>query len=381
MVAVPTHVETAQCLLPQHSVGVLPPTLTVQAIEPLPAGHIGPPFYTASPEEISTPSGNVYFEGPGIANFPPGVPTGIPPGNTSMNPADPTIIYEGTPDAFPTMMDSMGGPGPGCSNCGNCQECQQCAECWTWQILPTDIIYHSYLAGPKEPRFAAIFWHDTDLGWNLDYTVGGRVGLVRYGTTDHIWPQGWELDLEGAAFPRVNLDQNMDLDAADYRVGIPLTYGKDKWQAKLEVYHLSAHVGDEYLIRHPSFERINYVRDSLVAGISYYPVNMVRVYGEAEWGFNLDGGAKPWAFQFGCEVSPLRYNGCGGDPFLALNTSLRQDVDFGGNLNLQAGWQWRGYNNRRLLRAGFHYLVGKSNQFEFYSQNESQLGAGVWYDF
>jgi polysaccharide export outer membrane protein len=31
----------------------------------------------------------------------------------------------------------------------------------------------------------------------------------------------------------VNLDQNMDLDAADYRVGIPLTYERDRWQAKL----------------------------------------------------------------------------------------------------------------------------------------------------
>jgi hypothetical protein len=300
-----------------------------------------------------------------------------------------TFYVEGAPDVFPDAVQSFdlqttdAQPCAECghSGCSECDACPACQDCRTWQILPGGIIYHSYLAGPKEPRMAAAFWHDSKLGWQLDYTVGGRFGLLRYGTADPIWPQGWQVDIEGAAFPRVNLDQNMDLDAADYRVGIPITYGRDRWQAKLAVYHLSAHVGDEFLIRNPSFERINYVRDAAVVGLSWYPATFARLYGEVEYGFNLDGGAKPWAFQGGFELSPLRYNGCSGDPFLAMNVSSRQDVGFGGNLSLQVGWQWRGLNNRKLLRTGLHYLTGKSTQFEFYNQHEDQLGIGFWYDF
>ena len=305
------------------------------------------------------------------------------------------VVYEPLPDAFTNAGNQVfedpslswdessiaSAPCESCQSCGEGETCPNCAACRTWQLLPTGIIYHSYLAGPKEPRFAANFWRDKRLGWQLDYTVGGRVGLVRYGTTDNLFPQGFELDLEGAAFPRVNLNENMDLDAADYRVGVPLTYGKDKWQAKLAIYHLSAHVGDEFLIRNPTFERINYVRDAVVLGYSCYPVNLLRLYAEAEWAFNRDGGAKPWAFQLGFELSPRRYNGFSGDPFLAVNASLREDVDFGGNLCLQTGWQWRGPDTQRLLRMGFHLLTGKSNQFEFYDQNETQLGLGLWYDF
>ena len=347
-----------------------PPTpdiLLVQAIEPIPDQFAN----DGSTEIIETPppqSGTEFID--------------MPPQQPGVE-----IIEGGTPDTFPmgdpsfdmAMMD--GSPGGDCGDCGQCEDCQACGKCWTCQVLPTGIIYHSYLAGPKEPRFGAVFWHDKKLGWNLDYTVGGRVGLVRYGTTDNILPQGFQLDLEGAAFPRVNIDENMDLDAADYRVGIPLTYGKDRWQAKLAIYHLSAHVGDEFLIRNPNFERRNYVRDAFVAGVSFYPVNLVRLYGEAEWAFNTSGGADPFAFQLGAEVSPLRYNGCGGDPFLAVNWSLRQDVDFGGNLCLEFGWQWRGVDNQRLMRTGFHLLTGKSNQFEFMRQNETQVGIGAWYDF
>ncbi|HEY2841554.1 MAG TPA: hypothetical protein VGJ26_20510, partial [Pirellulales bacterium] len=32
---------------------------------------------------------------------------------------------------------------------------------WTWQLLPQGLIYHSYLAGPKEPRMASVLQHQT----------------------------------------------------------------------------------------------------------------------------------------------------------------------------------------------------------------------------
>ena len=33
---------------------------------------------------------------------------------------------------------------------------------------------------------------------------------------------------------------------------------------KLAYYHISAHIGDEFLERNPTFERVNYVRDAAV---------------------------------------------------------------------------------------------------------------------
>lgn len=253
--------------------------------------------------------------------------------------------------------------------------------CWKLQCLPDGLIYRSYLAGPKEPRFAAVFWHDKTLGWQLDYTVGGRVPLLRYGTQDAYKPEGFQIDLEGAAFPRVNLDHQQDLEAADFRVGVPFTYGVGRCQYKVAYYHLSAHAGDEFLLRNPTFERINYVRDALVLGVSTYPIDPIRLYAEVGWAFNTDGGAEPWEFQFGAEYSPLWGLDHNDAPFVAINTYLREELDFGGSLNVQAGWQWRGSGNRHLLRTGLHYQVGKSNQFEFFRQNEQQLGIGLWYDF
>lgn len=145
------------------------------------------------------------------------------------------------------------------------------SDCWTWQLLPDGLIYPSYLAGTNESRFASVWNHDSHLGWMWDLEAGGRVGIFRFGTEGGSpRPNGWQLDLEGAAFPRLDLDHEEDLISVDFRVGLPLTFGYGPFQAKLAVYHLSSHLGDEFSLRFPDYPRINYSRDALVLGGSYY---------------------------------------------------------------------------------------------------------------
>ena len=255
------------------------------------------------------------------------------------------------------------------------------AEPWTWQVLPDSVIYPSYLAGPKESRFASAWNHDAHFGWMWDLEAGGRVGLLRYGTAGSPRPDGWELDLEGAAFPRLDLDHNEDLISADFRGGIPLTFGSGPFRTKLEVYHLSSHLGDEFLQRFSEHARLNYSRNALVLGGSYYPTVDLRLYAEAEWAFYTDGGTKPWEFQFGIDYSPVRSANCSkGSPFLAINGQIREEVDYGGALIAQAGWQWRGSSNH-LFRMGVQYFTGKSDQYQFYRRTEEKVGMAIWYDF
>jgi len=252
---------------------------------------------------------------------------------------------------------------------------------WHWRVLPDGVIWSSYWAGVHEPRISAVaFRQDADGSNLLDVTLGGRASLLRFGTDGPGRPQGAELQVEGAAFPRLNLDENWDLDAVDFRFGLPLVYGRDKWQTKFSYYHLSSHMGDEMIVRENSEdERINYSRDVLVLGLSYFPLPAWRWYVEAGWAF-YDDVAEPWEFQFGVDVAEPGPTGVWGTPFAAINGHIRQEVDFGGNVVAQLGWLWRG-NSTHTLRLGAHYFNGKSNQFEFYDQFEEQIGAGVWYDF
>ena len=78
------------------------------------------------------------------------------------------------------------------------------ASSWTWQWLPEGLIYRSYMAGVHEPRMAIVAYHEGSDRTIWDATLGGRVGLLRYGDCDPLHPQGFELDFYGAAVARLD---------------------------------------------------------------------------------------------------------------------------------------------------------------------------------
>src|SRR5262249_43910589 len=57
------------------------------------------------------------------------------------------------------------------------------SEPWSWQLLPTGLIWHSLLAGPREPRIGGQLVSEVGGDTLLDGSVGGRAGLLRYGNT------------------------------------------------------------------------------------------------------------------------------------------------------------------------------------------------------
>lgn len=253
---------------------------------------------------------------------------------------------------------------------------------WSWQWLPISLIYHSYLAGVHEPRMALVAFSDLDGRSLWDATLGGRVGFLRYGNDDPVQPEGNQLDFYGAAIARLDADHQQDLESTDYVFGFPITYGVGQWQTKFGYAHLSSHLGDERVIRVPGSlnDRVNFVRDSLVFGTSYYANPVWRMYGEAGWAFHRSGGAGPWETQFGTELSRPGPTGRQGTPFLAVNGRLRENKNFGGDFTVQLGWLRRNILEQ-TLRVGAQYYNGKTSQFEFFDESEQQLGMGIWYDF
>jgi hypothetical protein len=256
------------------------------------------------------------------------------------------------------------------------------AEVWDWHLLPGDLIWHSYWAGAKEPRISGAAFEELQEDVSLlDVTLGGRSSMVRYGTINQGRPEGWELQIEGASMLRLNLDENWDLEAVDFRFGVPLVFGRDRSQWKFSYYHLSSHMGDEFAIREGALgSRINFSRDVLVLGYSFFPNPAWRLYSEAGWAFYADEGTDPWEFQFGVDYAQPGFTGARGTPFFAVNGHLREEHDFGGNLVVQAGWLWRGYSGK-VLRTGLHYFNGKSDQFTFPDEFEQQIGLGLWHDY
>lgn len=257
----------------------------------------------------------------------------------------------------------------------------QCRDLWHLQVLPDGLLYRPYMASAHECRIAGQWVEDQNLGCIWDVALGGRVGILRYGNNSESQPEGWQADMEGAAFPRLQLNSDLDVISCDYKFGVPFSYARGRHATKFGYYHLSSHLGDEYLIKHPWTRRINYSRDCLLLGHSiYFHHRKMRVYAEAAWAFQTGDMTKPWEFQFGFEYAPSRATGFRPQPFFAIGGHLREEVDFGGNMIIQAGYLWRGATGH-MFRMGLQYYVGMSDQYEFIDQYENKVGFGIWYDF
>lgn len=259
---------------------------------------------------------------------------------------------------------------------------QDCARPHEWQIMPEGLMYHAYVAGEKEPRIGLSILNDPDLGTIWDVALGGRIGLIRYGTRGAIDPEGWQIDLEGAALPRVDTSApSAPLHATDYRFGIEWTRRRNGTAVKAGYYHISSHLGDEYLLNNMGFVRLNYVRDSLIFGVTRDLTPNWQGYGEIGYALGADGGAEPLEFQFGLQYDQRDRTNTQGAPFAAVNVHLREEVDFGGGINVLAGWRWRGAQSNHVLRIGLQFYNGKSIQYSFFNQSEQFAGGGIWVDY
>ncbi|QDT05912.1 hypothetical protein K227x_43170 [Rubripirellula lacrimiformis] len=249
-----------------------------------------------------------------------------------------------------------------------------------WQALPDGLMWRSYLAAPHEPRMSMLLFRDSDAGYFWDATLGGRVGLIRYGTTDARRPNGWQWDIEGAVMTRLNLLESEDVESMDYRFGTEITAAEGPWAMKFGYFHISSHVGDEFMGRNPTYQRINYVTESMILGGSYQPADW-RLYGEVVNSFHDSGGAKRWQLQTGAEYTPKSKSDFRGAPFAAINVNLREAVDFSPTTTIQVGWSFQGSRSGRRMRYGLEYGAGPSNQYQFFSRDDEYLGLGIWFDY
>src|SRR4051812_36430319 len=165
---------------------------------------------------------------PSTQNNSPLTPSQLDFGNAYSNASmsTPSSIESLPPGTISANKSGWFSPPTGAAPCVNCSPSQPSDE-WHSQMLPQGLIYQSYMAGAKEPRLGS-FWNQNDvIGTTWDIALGGRAGLWRYGNNNPDWPEGWQLDIEGGVFPRLDpFGESTPLLSSDYRFGIPLTYGK-----------------------------------------------------------------------------------------------------------------------------------------------------------
>ncbi|WP_419193614.1 DUF1207 domain-containing protein [Kolteria novifilia] len=289
------------------------------------------------------------------------------------------VHFEDYPRTIPTpeMGQDVGPP-----LCETYSDADACSLLWSRPLrcdfLPTGLLWQPPMANQRAPRMYGKFNNANDEN-TIDTAIGGEFGLIRFAPEGTVF-EGIQLDGFAAVFTRFN-EQRL-LKTSDFRAGIPLTYAKGNWQAKISYEHTSTHMGDEYYEKTGRLQ-VPHVRDEIVFGLSYRFWNQLRLYGQAGFSFitsdEIEG--KIDRYDWGLEWAKQRSTGLKGQPFAAFDMDVRSDQEYTANLTFQIGWMWMKMRNRHAARIALEVYSGKSPYGQFYQDNDDYIGAAFMYDW
>lgn len=216
------------------------------------------------------------------------------------------------------------------------------------------VLFAPLIGDPREPEYSANYrFGDKVMGRKaVAVSLGDDFPIFRW---RHVfsWHGDLQIGIQAGVWAVFNFshvpnrkNNTCELMNTDYLVGIPLTYAFDKWSFRLRVYHLSSHLGDEFLVDNPSFlpKRVNPSYEALEWISAYQLSSGLRVYAGPGWIFESDKTFhyKPFYAKWGTEIrlfgQKLYYHQLYGTPFLVIHME---------------NWQQRNWNLDQFYKIGY----------------------------
>ena len=259
--------------------------------------------------------------------------------------------------------------------------------------MPEDApLFRPFMADPRQVTYSAGWrFNDDALTKNIiDVSYGDSFAIYRWLDLGPMHGQ-LQIDLEGALWAVFNpCYESAPLINADYYVGVPITFSYDAWQFRLRGYHISSHIGDEFLLDHPHFVRKNPSAEYLDFFMSCDLTEEIRIYGGLGWVVAQDPSFKfnPFYSALGAELRLLRWgfldykNVIYGCPIFAMH--FRQSGDIKNHID---GTYVLGYEFGKLcglfrrLRIFAEYHDGYSVEGQFCKKPTHYFSVRTTYGF
>jgi hypothetical protein len=177
--------------------------------------------------------------------------------------------------------------------------------------------------------------------------------------------------------PHPNIAGGTELVNTDFYCGLPLTFAFDQWSFRWRLYHISSHLGDEYIINHinmPGFERLNPSIEATDFAVSYQLTEAIRLYVEPGVIVHSDQSfpeKPPFYIQYGTEArflgSKFLKQRLFGTCFLAIHIRNMQYLHWNFDGTYRIGYEFSklaGVGRKFRFYAGFHNGYSLEGQFQ-----------------
>lgn len=225
------------------------------------------------------------------------------------------------------------------------------------------------------------------LGWRSGDRVCGNkcIGVSLgddfpiYRWLDVFWGGDIQIGIEAGIWsvfnmhPQPNLAHGVgELINTDFYVGIPLTFATGPWSFRLRGYHISSHLGDEFMIDHPEVKRLNPSIEAIDFFSSYQATEAIRIFFGPGVYVHSDPTFKwkPIYIEYGTEArflgSKFMKQRLYGTCFIAMLFRNLQQLDYNFDGTYRIGYEFsklQGIGRKFRFYIGFHQGYSLEGQF------------------
>ncbi len=261
------------------------------------------------------------------------------------------------------------------------------------------VLFQPLVADPREPMYYVAYrWGDKVMGKSaVAIALGDDFPLFRWCDVFR-WHGDMQIGVQAGIWAVFNFSHvpddhpggSCELMNTDYMLSFPLTYAVDRWSFRLKLYHVSGHLGDEFLVDHPDFldERKNPSYEALEFIPAYQLGQTFRFYGgpgiilHSDQSFNMrtlyakyGAEARPWGRKF-------YYSRLFGSPFFIVHMENWQVRHWNPDIFVMAGYEFskmQGIGRKVRLFAEYHH--GYSYEGQFYKKRTQYGQFGLSWGF
>ncbi|HSA62155.1 MAG TPA: DUF1207 domain-containing protein [Nitrospiraceae bacterium] len=268
---------------------------------------------------------------------------------------------------------------------------------WENIFLPDGDVFRPLSADPKQPQtFATMQWTRA-----LESKTSSTVGSVALGETYGLWSRrkegscdGMQAGLQMGIFSQFDMfEPSTELINTDFIIGIPFSWRSEFFSARVRLYHQSSHLGDQFLLARPGFNRVEISFEEIDGLVSYdVPAGWGRVYAgggylirrepttldrlKAQWGVELRGPELRSPLLGGTLKGGLIIT-----PVFAADFKAFEELGWVINSSLNTGLEWFRPGTTRRLRVLLNYYWGYNPYGQFFSQRIQSVGLGLYLFF
>lgn len=253
-------------------------------------------------------------------------------------------------------------------------------------FLPRGTLFRPLLADPKELRFSLSYRPYQKADQYLSHStaifagsLGDSFGLYR--SVNNNGGYSWQANISGGIYGEFDLKtSSYYLVCNDYFIGFPFTFRNGPASYRLNFYHQSSHMGDEYLL-HSNIVRIEFSYEALNFLASYEWATWRIYYGGEVVVQQEPGNYKPVTVQGGLEYYGTDKLLRSGRFVGGLDLKCTQENDWPLNASVKAGLQFDGSDGGRSIRFLLDGYSGFSPYGQFYNNRMNFVGLEITFEY